>query len=242
VREARPEEVLIALLARLIGRARHVGVGALSSIPAMAAFLAQAGSAEPMQVTVLGSRRHNHFTDGGRELFDCAGQGRLDVFFLSGGQIDGQANLNLVGSGGYPGRTTRFPGSFGSAYLYFVVPRVILFREEHSPRVLVPKVDFVSAPGVSAPNVYRPGGPAALVTGKAHFAFDRSRARFRLVSVHPGTNVEEVRRETGFAFDEAAPVLITDRPDGTTLDLIRGPVVAKVAETYPRFAERLLAS
>ena len=242
MREARPEEVLIALLARLIGRARHVGVGALSPIPAMAAFLAQAGSAEPMQITVLGSRRHNHFTDGGRELFDCAGQGRLDVFFLSGGQIDGQANLNLVGSGGYPGRTVRFPGSFGSAYLYFVVPQVILFREEHSPRVFVPKVDFVSAPGVSAPNVYRPGGPAALITGKAHFAFDRSRARFRLVSVHPGMTVEEVRRETGFAFDEAAPVLITDRPDGTTLDLIRGPIVAKVEETYPRFAERLLAS
>jgi hypothetical protein len=35
------------------------------------------------------------------------------------------------------------PGSYGSAYLYFLVPRVFLFREEHSPRVLVDQVDFM---------------------------------------------------------------------------------------------------
>ncbi len=33
--------------------------------------------------------------DGGRELFDEAAQGRLDAFFLGGGQIDGDGNLNL---------------------------------------------------------------------------------------------------------------------------------------------------
>ena len=36
------------------------------------------------------------------------------------------------------------------AYLYYVVPKVILFRTEHSRRTLVPKVDFISAPGASA--------------------------------------------------------------------------------------------
>src|SRR5262249_37935064 len=76
-----------------------------------------------------------------RELFDCAGQGRIDVFFLSGGQIDGQGNVNLVSTGDYEHPKVRFPGSFGSAYLYYVVPKVILFRTEHSRRTLVPKVD-----------------------------------------------------------------------------------------------------
>ena len=42
---------------------------------------------------------------------------------------------------------------------YYVVPKVVLFREEHTPRVLVDQVDFVSAPGASPPGVYRPGGP-----------------------------------------------------------------------------------
>ena len=85
-----------------------------------------------LRVSILGSERHNPFTDGGRELFDCAAQGRIDAFFLGGGQIDGSANINLVGVGGYPQSRVRWPGSFGSAYLYFLVPRVILFREEHT--------------------------------------------------------------------------------------------------------------
>ena len=110
-------------------------------------------------VSLLGSRRQNFFTDGGRELFDCAGQGRIDAFFLSGAQIDGEANINLVSIGDYAHPKARFPGSFGSAYLYYVVPKVILFRLEHTRRTLVEKVDFISAPGASADNVHRPGGP-----------------------------------------------------------------------------------
>ena len=70
--------------------------------------------------------------------------------------------------------SVRFPGSFGSGYLYYVVPKVILFRLEHSRRTLVPKVDFVSAPGTSPDNVYRTGGPIALVTNRCVFSFDKS--------------------------------------------------------------------
>ena len=48
------------------------------SIPATAALLAKA--LDPaLQVTILGSRKHLRFTDGGRELFDCAAQGRIDA-------------------------------------------------------------------------------------------------------------------------------------------------------------------
>ncbi len=232
-------ELLIAVIARLLDGVRHVAVGAASPIPGAAAFLAQARSREPMRVTVLGSRRHNDFTDGGRELFDCAAQGRIDAFFLGGGQIDGQANVNLVGLGAYPHLDVRFPGSFGSAYLYFLVPRVILFREEHTPRVLVPKVDFVSAPGISAPETYRPGGPYALVTGRALFGFDRRRGRFRLDHVHPGESVESIEAATGFSYELAETVGTTPSPDDATLALIRGPVREAIAEVYPRFAAGL---
>ena len=156
----------------------HVAVGAASPIPGAAAFLARERSGGRLRISVLGSERHNPFTDGGVELFDCAAQGRIDAFFLGGGQVDGEANINLVGVGGYPHSRVRWPGSFGSAYMYFMVPRVILFREEHTRRVLVPKVDFVSAPGLSVANVYRPGGPYALVTGRCLFRFERVRWPF----------------------------------------------------------------
>src|SRR2546429_3463587 len=114
-REYREEELLADAIAGLIADARHAAIGAASPIPAAAAMLArERGNGRP-RVSLLGSRRHNFFTDGGRELFDCAGQGRIDVFFLSGGQIDGAGNVNLVGVGDYDQPKARFPGSFGSS-------------------------------------------------------------------------------------------------------------------------------
>ncbi|MBT3809180.1 MAG: CoA synthetase, partial [Rhodospirillaceae bacterium] len=113
-----PEELLIATVAGMLDGLRHVAVGAQSPIPGSAALLARARSGGSLRVSMLGSETHSPFTDGGRELFDCAAQGRIDAFFLGGGQIDGQANINLVGIGDYPNTKVRFPGSFGSAYLY----------------------------------------------------------------------------------------------------------------------------
>ncbi|RAI04068.1 CoA synthetase [Acuticoccus sediminis] len=236
-------EILIATIAELLDGVRHVAVGASSPIPAAGAMLRralnEAAGRPPVRLSILGSVRHNFFTNGGVELFDCAGQGRIDAFFLGGGQIDGEANINLVGAGTYPEVDVRWPGSFGSAYLYYVVPRVILFREEHSPRVFVPKVDFVSAPGVSDPGVYRPGGPHALLTGKGLFDFDKGRRRFSLRSVHPGSDLADITAATGFAFDHAAEPAVTPRPPRPILDLLRTRVLDELSETYPDFAASL---
>ncbi|MCC7120041.1 MAG: CoA synthetase [Gammaproteobacteria bacterium] len=229
-----PAELMAVTMARLLDTSRHVAVGALSPLPATAALLAQA-LRPALRVTILGSRRHLAFTDGGRELFDCAAQGRIDTFFLSGVQIDGDANINLVATGDYAQPTKRFPGSFGSAYLYSLVKTVILFKPEHTPRVLVPRVDFISAAGVSPPHEYRPGGPRHLVTGLALFDFiDR---RFVLRSVHPGHTADEVARATGFEY-AADAVTETPAPSAEELAALRGPVRSDVAETYPRFAAK----
>ena len=131
------------------------------------------------------------------------------------------------------------PGSFGSAFLYFVAPRVILFREELSPRTLVEQVDFVSAPGTSPPGVHRRGGPYALLTGLALFSFDRAAARFRLESVHAGHTPGEVRDRTAFGFDSSAAVPETPPPAPDVLNILRGRVLDELAETYPTFADSL---
>jgi glutaconate CoA-transferase subunit B len=231
-------ELLIGTVYRLLEGCRTIAVGNSSPIPGSAALLLRAKRPET-RVLMLGSKRHNAFTDGGRELFDCAAQGRIDAFFLGGGQIDGQGNINLVGLGPYPKITHRFPGSFGSAFLYYVVPRVILFREEHSRRVLVPKVDFISAPGTSPPGVFRPGGPKALVTPLCLFTFDQAKRRFTLASLHAGVSLEQVRDETGFDFDVPGKVSETIRPQDEWLALLRGRVAREIADPYPKFAARI---
>ena len=227
------EELLAVAIARLIGDARHVAVGAASPIPATGAFLLKQKNPS-LRISLLQKRTGNPFTEGSRELFDLAGQGRVDVFFLGGAQIDGEANINLVEAEG-----RRFPGSFGSAYMYFAAKQTILFREEHSARVLVPKVEFISAPGWSAPEVERRGGPAALLTGKALFFWQKEKRRFRLESVHPGTNAEDVRANTGFDYDTPVAVPPTPPPSAGELALLRGPVAKVIAENYPEFARRV---
>ena len=233
------EELLASVIADLIGDVRHVAVGNASPIPAAAALLARERGGGKPYVSLLQSRKHNFFTDGGRELFDCAGQGRIDVFFLSGGEIDGEGNVNLVSIGEYEHPKVRFPGSFGAAYLYYVVPKVILFRTEHSRRTLVPKVSFVSAPGSSPENIYRHGGPIALVTNRCVFSFDQSHRHFRLESVHPGHTAAEVAENTGFAFDQPSAVPTTAAPSAETLRLMRQVVAPELAEVYPQFAGRV---
>ena len=236
------EEFLICAIAGLLEGAGHVAVGAASPIPGSAALLAREVSGGALRVSIIHGEANNPFTDGGRELFDCAGQGRIDVFFLGGNQIDGEANINLVGTGPYPRVEKRFPGSFGSPHMYFVVPRVILFRVEHSRRVFVPRVDFVSAPGTSPPGVYRPGGPKALVTGLCVMSFDAAARRFTLVSVHPGHTVDEVVANTGFDFEIPESVPTTPAPEPGRLELLRASVGPEIAKTYPDFAGRVFGS
>jgi glutaconate CoA-transferase subunit B len=214
------EELLACAVARLIGGARHVAVGAASPIPAAGALLVKQRN-KSLRLSMLHKRKGNPFTEGSRELFDLAGQGRIDVFFLGGAQIDGAANINLVQAEG-----RRFPGSFGSAFMYAVVPNVILFREEHSPRVLVPKVEFVSAAG----------NPSALLTGKALFAWQKGRRRWLLESLHDG---EDVRAQTGFDYDAPPAVPRTPAPSAEDLALLRGPVAREMVADYPDFARRV---
>jgi len=216
------EELLACVIARLLGGSRHAAIGAASPIPATGAFLYKQGD-PAFRVSLQQRRAANPFTEGSRELFDLAGQGRIDTFFLGGAQIDGSAAINLVRADG-----RRFPGSFGSAFMYPMVPGTILFREEHSRRTLVEKVEFVSARG----------DPRALLTGKALFAWQKERKRFRLESVHPGHTADEVRNDTGFDFD-FQEISTTKEPSEQELSLLRGPVAQAIKADYPDFAKKV---
>jgi glutaconate CoA-transferase, subunit B len=233
---------LVALIARLLRGRRHVAVGANLPIPAAAAVLAREQSGGRTRVEIMGSRRFGAFSNLS-DLHDLATQGRLDAFFLSPGQIDGTANINLVGVGeSYPRLDVRWPGSHGAPLLYMMIPNIILFRDAHRARALVPKVDFISAPGVSPPHVHRPGGPGALVTGMAHFAFERTLARFRLETIHPGVALADVEANTGFAFDRASIVESTPWPDDDAASAIEARVCEAICDVYPQFAESLALS
>jgi glutaconate CoA-transferase subunit B len=213
-----------------------VAVGTLSPVPAAGALLARFGHAPRATVIIINHPDYWPFHDGSKEFYDFAQRGKLDLFFLSGGQIDQFANLNLIAVGEHDLPRVRLPGGAGSPMLYYLARRVVLFRAEHTPRVFVERVDLVTSPGAGPPRVARPGGPWKALTPLALFVYHRERGRLELESLHPGVSLEEVRRATGFPLVARDPVAVTPPPTERDLALLRGPVREAVAKVYPRFA------
>ncbi len=147
--------------------------------------------------------------------------GHTDVFFAGGLQIDryGNCNLAFVGDQGRP--TLRGPGSAGLPWAQHSA-RTLLYATSHTRRVFVPTVDFVSYPGW---NVSRDAvgatGPELVVTPLAVMDFSQA-GEMRLVSLHPGVSLDDVRENTGF--DLSLPevdVLTTPEPSPLELQLLR---------------------
>lgn len=252
--------LLVERLANHLQDARHVAVGASSPLPAAAALLAR--HLDPsIRVSLLGAETTSDFTDGGRELFDCAAQGRIDYFFFSGVQIDGAANINLVGRGNYPALDQRFAGSFGSAYLYHHVPKVILFCWNHALAALVNKVDFISAAGPLNDGVWRRGGPVILMTDRCEFTYQRfgnsatsdstaaaqqkseePAGGFVLSSLHPEQSLQSIADNTGFSYkvDPNCADLVTSPEIALSRveQLMSDDILPELEQTYPRFVSR----
>jgi len=232
---------MIRAIVGLLEGVRRVAVGARSPLPAAAVLLARELRGGDMWVSLLGSRRHGPLPDGGRELFDLAAQGRIELFFLSGCQIDGAGNVNLLGRFEGGRLVQRFAGNFGAPFMALAVPRLILFTHRHDRSTLVPRVDFISAPGRGPEGCWRRGGPVALVTPRALFTYCREQGRFLLARLITARTAEEVAEHTGFAFATAPDLRPLSPPAKDELRLLAGPVADALCEVAPRFAQRLKA-
>jgi glutaconate CoA-transferase subunit B len=234
------EELMACVIARAIHDGETVSVGTLSPIPATGAYLAQALHAPRARLLVHGARDYP-FRNGTKEFFDFAQRGRIDLFFLSGAQIDAHGNINLHAIGPYERPAVRLPGGAGSGMLYYMARRVILFKMEHDARGLVEQVDFVTSAAEAPQGVLRRGGPVLLVTPLCLFRYDAGAQRLRLASVHPGVTLDEVRARTGWVIPpaELEDAEVTPPPSEAELVALRGPVRGHVEAIYPEFAARV---
>ena len=209
---------MAAVIAREVREGETVGIGVNSPIPAAGVLLARRLHAPAVSIRLRGIDDGVPFI-GSKEFFDFAQRGSLDLFFLSGIQIDarGRINMHRVGE-------RRFPGAFGSAVLYPLVKRVILFRTEHSPRVFVPVLDFVTAAG----------RPHLVVTTKAVLTPGED-GLLELASWHPGESVASVQDATGFELRVRPDAAETPPPTDPELELLRGPVSAEMAAGFPEY-------
>ena len=90
------EETMIGALARQVRDGDWAACGTLSPMPAAALWLAQLTHAPRAEVFVAGSSDWP-FEGEWQGFFDLAQAGRLNVFYLSGAQIDGQGTYQPYG-------------------------------------------------------------------------------------------------------------------------------------------------
>ncbi|MFD5826284.1 CoA-transferase subunit beta [Lentzea sp. NPDC060358] len=152
-----------------------------------------------------------------RKVFDVVAHGRRHVV-MGANQVDRFGNQNISAIGDHA-RPTRQLLGFRGAPGNTVNHRTSYWVPRHSPRVFVEAVDVVSGVGYD-----RAGGPFhdvhRVVTNLAVLDFATDDHSMRIVSVHPGVSVDEVRRQTSFPLT-AVGVAETRVPTGEELELIR---------------------
>jgi len=233
-----PSERMIGAIAKLLKNGERVATGTLSPIPAAGCFLAKYTHAPDLDLLIYGDP-DNRLSEGFHELFGLAQQGKIDVFFLSGIQIDRQGGINLSVLGDYRQPNLRLPGGAGSSMLYAMSGRTILFTNSHNRKLFVPRADFVNATAFDDSGVtpWRRGGLSHVVTPLCVMAFDPIRRRIVLDYVFPGVSIAQVVENTGFDLAVAErEIRAIDPLNDSDLEILRGPVQAKMRQVYPLFA------
>jgi glutaconate CoA-transferase subunit B len=168
------------------------------------------------------------YSDTGHR-FDRVKDWSNNVFFIGGIQVDAYGNTNLIGVGpDYKRLKFRGPGSVGTPTLSTHVGRYYIVLNNHSPRVLVEKCDYISAYGWGTGGAdartrmgIPGGGPKYCLTPLCIFDFAENTRRMRLKSVHPGVTVEMVKLQTGFEPEIPAAVATTELPSEEELEVLR---------------------
>lgn len=153
--------------------------------------------------------------------------GKIEVGFLGGAQIDRWGNINTTVIGAsYEKPKVRLPGSGGAAEIAVHAQRVLIISRLN-PRAFPAEIDFITSPGQvcrgkSRKELGMPGaGPIKVITDKGVLESDPATGEMFLTGLYPGVTVEEVRAAVGW------PLKVRDRldqlvpPNDRELDLLR---------------------
>lgn len=214
-------ELLACVAASLLEDKKSVLVG--TGLPMIAGMLAQrthapnlliifeAGGIGP-QVPVLpisvGDSRTFHRAIGASSMHDvmsAAQAGYVDYGFLGAAMIDPYGNINTTVIGDWECPRARFPGSGGANDIGSFCHRTIIMMRQDQ-RKFVEKVDFVTTPGyLDGPCAReRAGlpidtGPYRVITQLGIYGFDDQTKRLKLLAVHPGVTLDEIRANSSIA-------------------------------------------
>lgn len=235
------EELLAVLLSREYHDGETAACGALSFIPAAAMLLAAHTRTPNLDVIILSSDVYDPFMHG-PDFHNLAQRGQLDLFHISGIEIDREANFNLHVIGDRDRPDVLMPGQYGTGMLYYAVPRILMFRTEHTRRSFPERVNFVSGAGTSPEGFARRTREVTVITTMATLRLNQETRVLELASVHPGYTAEQVQANTGFDLGIRGPAPETPPVTAEELHTLRTVVREHMMETgtYVDLARTLL--
>jgi glutaconate CoA-transferase subunit B len=129
--------------------------------------------------------------------------GKIEVGFLGGAQIDRWGNINTTVIGGYERPKVRLPGSGGAAEIAIHAQRVLIISRLNT-RAFPAEIDFLTSPGQrcrgrSRRELGMPGaGPTRVITDKGILESDAGTGEMVLTALYPGVTVDEVKANVGW--------------------------------------------
>jgi len=155
-------------------------------------------------------------------------RGYFDLGMLGGAQVDKYGNLNstaIFGEGNYLNPKTRLPGSGGANDIASSAKRTLIMMTQQKRRFLE-KVDFITSPGyLEGPGSrekygYTGGGPNVIISNMAIFRFDKETKEAYLDSVHPGIDVEDIKKEVSWDLKISPDLKTTASPTKEEVNII----------------------
>ena len=189
---------------------------------------------EPRQVSLLylemNTARSYRFQDSVECTLESLPSDKLTTIeFFRPAQLDQYGSSNNICIGDWNKPKIRLPGAAGILdFSMFYARGSFLYTPRHDKRTFVPteNLDFIS--GVGFPNgkysVCGGAGPQCVITNLAYLDFDETSKKLRLVSNHPGVDVESIKESTGFDLIISKNIKETKPPTIREIKLLREKV------------------
>ncbi len=152
--------------------------------------------------------------------------GRIEVGFLGGAQIDRYGNINTTVIGSYERPVVRLPGSGGAAEIAVHARRTLIVAKLN-PRAFPERVDFVTSPGQRCGDHSRrelgmPGaGPVKVITDKGVLEADPATGEMVLAAHYPGVTADDVQAGVGWPLARRERLGSVMPPTETELRVLR---------------------
>lgn len=154
--------------------------------------------------------------------------GYIDFGFLGAAQMDMYGNINTTVIGDHDLPKSRLPGSGGANDVASFAHKLIIIIAKQSKRTFVGKLDFLTTPGfLDGPNAREKAGlpkgtgPYRVITQLGMYGFDDETKRLKLISLHPGVTIDEVKENSSFDILISSRITTSPEPADTDLKILR---------------------